>query len=158
MKNDKKLKGNESAKGNGFDNRKENINRKGRPRKSFSTVNDALKKNGVTPITKAELLEAYSLIFNATENEISNITKDKDVPVVLKYIIAELKNTKTRSRALIDYRDYLFGRSETTNTLKGDKESPIAIEDEAGRKKLIAELMEDLGDDLADYMKKHYPA
>ena len=105
------INGNESAKGQGFDKNKQNINTKGAPRKSFSTINNELKEKGVEPLTKTQFIEAYTLIFNATDKELKIIANDLNVPLVLRLIIKELSNTKTRSKALADYRDYMFGKS-----------------------------------------------
>lgn len=105
------LNGNESAKGKGFDGKPENINRSGANRKSFSIVNNNLKEKGVEPLRKKDFVEAYELIFNSTEAELKKLAQDVEVPMVLRLIINELSNKKTRTKALADYRDYMFGKA-----------------------------------------------
>lgn len=96
----------------GFDKNPENINKTGANRKSFASINQGLKDKGIKPLSKAELLEAYGLIFNSTEKELLEISKDSDSPYALKLILLELNEKKTRSKALADFRDYLFGRAK----------------------------------------------
>lgn len=103
---------------NGFDKNPENINKKGRPRKSFSIINAELLQKGVEPLTKSQLIEAYSLIFNATKEDLKELAKDKNTPIAMKIIIAELKSKASRARALADYRDYMFGRASQTIGVK----------------------------------------
>ncbi|EMY3482122.1 hypothetical protein AAIP36_000326 [Flavobacterium psychrophilum] len=119
------LKGVESSKGKSFATQKQNINKKGQPRKSFGTINEELRAKGVEPLTKSQFIEAYTLIFNSTDAELKDISKDLNVPLVLRLIIQELSNTKTRSKALVDYRDYMFGRAEQKLDLKIEEIKPI---------------------------------
>lgn len=98
----------------GFQKNPKNINRNGRPRKSFATINAELKEKGVEPLTKSQLLEAYALVFNSTEAELKGLAKSKDTPYAMKIIILELNSSRTRSKALADYRDYIFGKAAHT--------------------------------------------
>lgn len=100
-----------NAGSNGFDKNPENINRNGRPRQSFSTINKALKEMGVEPITKKQLVKTYQLIFNATEGELQELVNDPETPFAFKLIVKELSDTNTRSKALTDLRNYLFGKA-----------------------------------------------
>ncbi|MGR3218478.1 MAG: hypothetical protein ACUZ8H_01490 [Candidatus Anammoxibacter sp.] len=109
MSNQKSLTGTE-----GFDKNPQNINRKGRPRKSFSTINEAMKKDGIEPLTKSQLIEAYSLVFNSTQEDLKKLRKDKDTPYAMRIIIDQLNKTSTKIKALNDYRDYMFGRAAHT--------------------------------------------
>ena len=102
---------------NGFQKNPQNINKNGAPRKSFSSINLSLKEKGVEPLSKMQFIEAYTLIFNATDKELKEISRDTTVPYVFRLIIQELSNTKTRSKALADYRDYMFGRAEQKREL-----------------------------------------
>lgn len=103
----------ESNKWKGFKKGKSG-NPKWPPRKLFSTVNLELKEKWITPITRGQLLEAYALIFNSTELELMVLSEDKTMPYVLRLIIRELNNKNTRSKALADYRDYMFGKAKET--------------------------------------------
>jgi len=84
-------------------------NPKGRPRKSFALITQTMMENGVKPITKRELIEAYLLIFNLTESELQLIASQADTPYAMKIIILELNNKYFRMKALQDIRDYCFG-------------------------------------------------
>jgi len=61
-------------------------------------------------LTKQQLLDAYALIFNTDEEVLQEIVNEKKtkIPYVLKLIIKELNNKNSRSKALADYRDYMF--------------------------------------------------
>lgn len=95
----------------GFGKNPQNINRSGANRKSFATINDALKKKGIQALTKNELIESYTLIFNATEEELKRIAVDKKTPFALRLIITELNDKTTRSKAIADLRNYMFGQA-----------------------------------------------
>ena len=86
-------------------------NPNGRPRKSFASRNAELKAKGIDKLSKSDLLDAYALIFNSTEDDLVNIAKDKNTPYALKIIIMELNDKRTRAKAMQDYRDYTFGRA-----------------------------------------------
>jgi hypothetical protein len=83
-------------------------------------VNEALKKKGIKPLSKNELIEFYTLIFNATEDELKRIAEDKKTPFALKLILTELKDKITRSKAVADLRNYMFGQAtqEINHTVK----------------------------------------
>lgn len=88
----------------------ESGNPNGRPKKSFSSINAQLKKEGVEPLKKSDLIDAYKIIFNTSEARLKEIAKDEETPFAMRLIILELKDKKARARALQDYRDYSFGR------------------------------------------------
>lgn len=102
----------------------ESGNPNGRPRKSFASINQELKDKGVVPLTKVALIEAYELVFNTDEDELKKIAADKNTPYGLKLIIKELNNSKSRSKALADYRDYMFGRAKENVTIENVTMSP----------------------------------
>jgi hypothetical protein len=89
----------------------ESGNPKGRPRKSFATINAGLKDKGIQKLSKTDLLEAYALIFNSSEKDLIELAKDKETPYAFKIIISELNDKRTRAKAMQDYRDYTFGRA-----------------------------------------------
>ena len=89
----------------------ESGNPNGRPRKSFASINAELKAKGIDKLSKSDLLDAYALIFNSTEDDLVNIAKDKNTPYALKIIIMELNDKRTRAKAMQYYRDYTFGRA-----------------------------------------------
>ncbi|AQX52541.1 hypothetical protein [Elizabethkingia anophelis] len=113
----------------GFAQNPQNINRTGANRKSFAAVNDALKKKGIQALTKKELIEFYTLIFNATEDELKRLVADKKQPLALRYIIAELNDKTTRSKAIADLRNYMFGQAqqEINHTVKARVLTPEEV-------------------------------
>jgi hypothetical protein len=90
----------------------ESGNPNGRPRKSFASINAELKLKGIIPLSKTDLIDAYALVFNTDEDELKAIAADKKTPYALRIIIFELNNSKTRAKAMQDYRDYTFGRAK----------------------------------------------
>jgi len=107
----------------------ESGNPNGRPRKSFSTINAELAKKGIEPLSKTDLIEAYGNIFQMQEEELTKMAKDKNIPYVFRLIILELNSSKTRSKALADYRDYMFGKAKDSidHTIK--QEQPLFPEE-----------------------------
>ena len=99
----------------------ESGNPNGRPRKSFSVINAELKSKGIEALSKSDLIDAYALIFNSTEDDLKELAKEKNTPYALRLIIGELNSAKTRSKALQDYRDYAFGKATDNmdHTTKG---------------------------------------
>lgn len=84
----------------------------GRKPKSFRMFNDKMKAEGYEPLTKEELINCYALIFTAEEEKIQEIANDETQPLALRLIIQEMTDERTRSRALIDFRDYMFGKAK----------------------------------------------
>jgi hypothetical protein len=103
----------------------------GRPRKSFSSINAELRGKGIKPLSKSDLIDAYQTIFNADEGTLKEIAADKETPYAMKIIILELNNSKTRAKAMQDYRDYCFGMAmRSTDITSGGKPintEPVAI-------------------------------
>lgn len=87
-------------------------NPNGRPRKSFSVINAELKAKGIESLSRTDLIDAYGLIFNSTEKELKELAGEKETPYALRLIIGELNSARTRSKALQDYRDYMFGKAK----------------------------------------------
>jgi hypothetical protein len=85
---------------------------RGRKPKSFKMFNDLMKEKGYELLSKEQLIECYSLIFSADEEMISEIANDASQPLALRLIISELTDNHTRSKALADYRDYMFGKAK----------------------------------------------
>ena len=86
----------------------ESGNPKGQPRKLFKDMNKLLKEKWIEVLTRSQLIDCYWLVFNSTEADLKDILKDKNTPVAYKNIIAEMSNKTTRTKAMQDYRDYMF--------------------------------------------------
>ena len=117
-------RGNPNLYKHGFGANPQNINKKGRPRKLFRQINTNLKDKGVEEISKQDLIQAYALIFNATQEDLHELIEDPETPYVYKLIIDGLKNKRFREQALKDMRDYAFGKS-ASNIEVTFKEQPL---------------------------------
>ena len=104
-------------------------NPKGRPRKSFASINAELAEKGISKLSKSDLLDAYALVFNSTEDDLKQIAKDKETPYALKIIILELNDKRNRAKAMQDYRDYIFGKAQDNidHTTQGEKINVISL-------------------------------
>lgn len=86
----------------------------GRKPKSFTMFNRMMKEQGVEPLSKEALIECYAFLFSATQAQIEAVADDEEQPLGLRLIIAEFTDERTRSRAMQDYRDYMFGKALQT--------------------------------------------
>lgn len=86
----------------------------GRPKKSFALFNEKMKSKGVVPLSRSQLIEAYGIIFNSSEEELKGIAADVEQPYALRIIIMEMNDKRTKAKALADYRDYMFGKATQT--------------------------------------------
>lgn len=84
----------------------------GRKPKSFKMFNDKMKEEGYQPLTKEDLINCYAFIFSAEEEKIQEIANDETQPLALRLIIQEMTDERTRSRAMADFRDYMFGKAK----------------------------------------------
>ena len=86
----------------------------GRKPKSFTMFNRMMKEQGVEPLSKEALIECYAFLFSGTQAQIEAVADDEEQPLGLRLIIAEFTDERTRSRAMQDYRDYMFGKALQT--------------------------------------------
>lgn len=108
----------------GFGKNPQNINRKGRPKKSFRLFTEKMESEGVEPLSKSQLINAYRIIFNCNEDELREIAKDKDQPYALRLIIQELNDKRLRAKAMQDYREFCFREAENTQIIYNVDVSP----------------------------------
>jgi hypothetical protein len=93
---------------NGFQKNPQNINMSGRPRKSFASFNIKCKENGIQPLTQSDYIGTLSYLYQLTEVEIKELAEDKEQPLAIRLLVAELTDPNTRGKTLNDLRDYLF--------------------------------------------------
>lgn len=86
----------------------------GRKPKSFKMFNNMMKESGVEPLSKEALIQCYSFLFSATQAQIKKVADDEEQPLGLRLIIQEFTEERTRSKAMQDYRDYMFGKALQT--------------------------------------------
>lgn len=123
----------------------ESGNPNGRPRKSFRTVNEAMQAKGIEKLSRSQLLDAYALVLNATEDELKTLELDDSLPFAFRILIKELQGSSTRTAAFKDFRDYSFGRAiqQTDITTKGKSINDLSIDElKAKAQKLLNEQSE----------------
>ena len=119
--------------GKGFDVNKQNINRKGAPRKLVSTVIKDLEEQGITRVNKAEVRAITELFFNLIEDDMKNIVKDTKTPLVLRSVAKGLLSGKGYE-IFKDLLDRAHGRpaqeQNITGNIKTSEKHTIFIEPE----------------------------
>ncbi len=97
-----------------------NRNTKGRPRKAFRTFNEELEAKGIERVKRDQFRDGLMLLFNLTEPELVEITKDKDQPMALKIMARELLDEVDAGKYLAEVRDWSLGTAKQTLELTGD--------------------------------------
>lgn len=92
-------------------------NPKGRPRKTWKSFNSSMKEKGLEPLDRASYFDALQLIMSMTQEELTEISKDTEQPMFLRWLIADFSNKKIRARMMQDYRDWMFGRASQSVTV-----------------------------------------
>lgn len=87
-------------------------NPNGRPKKSWTILNEQIKKEGYEPLSKSQLIESYRLLLSLPEDRLETIQKDKAQPYALRILVRELKDKKLAMRALQDFRQYAFEQEQ----------------------------------------------
>lgn len=100
------------------------LNPKGRPKKSFTLLNETLAKEGYEPLTKAQLHTAYSLLFALDKDRIQEIAKDDEQPLSLRLLIKDFLDPETRVSVMKDMREFLFGRASNSIDV-GNKDGEV---------------------------------
>ena len=115
----------DKVKGNDFSKRKGDINRNGRPRKMFTTFNQALKEEGIKPLTKAQMMEAFTMIFNTDKATLKKWLKDKDTPIAISIVLEQLTDRHKRAKAFKEYMEWTFGRAANDITINAQQSVSI---------------------------------
>lgn len=114
----------------GFDKNKHNINRKGQPKKSYTSHIKEIKDKGYSAPTKTEYYDMVGLLLSMDEEDCKEFAQDKERPYWIRLIVLDLNNKNTRQKMMGDYRDWLFGKADSKLTLEGgDKPIQISFED-----------------------------
>ena len=93
---------------NGFKKNPQNINKTGANRKSFGSFNKLCKDKGIEPLSQNEYVSTLSYLYQLTEEEVKILADDKEQPLALRLLIAELTDPQSRGKTLQELRDYLF--------------------------------------------------
>lgn len=92
-------------------------NEAGRPKKKYSEHISDVKKKGYEAPTKTEYFDMMGLLLAMDEEDLKDFAKDKSRPYWIRLIVIDLNDKKTRQRMMSDYRDWLFGRAETSSSV-----------------------------------------
>lgn len=96
----------------GFNLNPQNINRKGRPRSSFSVINKKFQDMGVEKLTLEHYVTTLGLLCNLTQAEIEALTEKEETPLFLKLLVAEFTDPTSRGRMIKEMLEYLFNKSQ----------------------------------------------
>lgn len=83
-----------TIKGKGFDANPQNINRKGAPRKSVSSVLNELKEKGVEQVSSRNIIDLFESLMNLTSDELKDFANDPKQPMVNRIVAKEMLNKK----------------------------------------------------------------
>lgn len=125
MANNKNLR--EDGKKGNFAANPQNINRNGRPRKSWNVFNAKYKELGVDPLTKKDYFEAVTYLMSLTAAEMEEEYKDKENPQWLIWIIGLLRDSSSREKVMTDHRNWVFGKAEETINHTGEIKTDLNI-------------------------------
>lgn len=118
----------------GFNKNPENINKKGRPKRLVSHINDELKAEGFEPVTQGQVRDAYLTIINLPFNKIKAMatTESENFPALYKLVAKQMIGK--RSLEMLDkLLDRAIGKPTQSidHTTKGDKISVQLSSDDA---------------------------
>ena len=79
---------------NGFKTNKQNINRKGRPRRLVSSIIQDLKEKGIVQVKATDIIEAFEMLFNLESKEIAEIANNDKNPYFIRRVAKEMLSGK----------------------------------------------------------------
>lgn len=79
---------------NWFNKNPQNINRKWRPKKWVSFVNEELKKEGYTQVKKQDIIENYLSLINLPEEKLKTMVNDSTLPIFVRILIKNILSKK----------------------------------------------------------------
>lgn len=105
-----------------FKERPNDINRLGAGGKNsrFTTkfFNDHYKD--IEGLTKADFVNAISKLLEMNESDWTEIELNSETPNWIKFLVADLRNPKSRSKAMADVLDRIFGKAKEEYVIKGE--------------------------------------
>lgn len=104
-------------------------NPQGRPKKSWTAFTAQMARAGFQPLTRTQYMEALSTILVLPAAELEKVGLDEEQPLYLRLLIKQLADASERAKAMIDYRDYLFGKAKQSidHTTDGDKMNQVTV-------------------------------
>lgn len=104
-------------KGKGFDVYPENINRKWRPKKGISFLNDVLEAEWYTPASKSDIEINYMSLLNLSEDRIKQLSEDKTQPILIHVLAKSILSWRWFD-ILEKMLDRWIGKSKITEEIK----------------------------------------
>lgn len=80
--------------GHGFDKNPQNINRKGRPKKTVNSVLKELEELGSETVERDAIMELYLRLANSTEEELKEMVQDKNCTMLTRITIKNILGKK----------------------------------------------------------------
>ena len=84
----------ENIKGKGFDVRPENINRKGRPKKTVTTIVTELKAAGYERATASTVMEIYEYMIGLDSAKLLELSNDTQQPIIISLVCKAILSNK----------------------------------------------------------------
>jgi hypothetical protein len=79
---------------NGFDKRKEDINRSGAPRKMVSTVIKELSEKGIERVAPVQIVSLFESLLNLTKEELAEMMNDEKQPMINRIVARNMLEKK----------------------------------------------------------------
>ena len=111
---------------NGFKTNKQNINRKGRPRRLVSSIIQDLKEKGIVQVKATDIVEAFEMLFNLESKEIAEIANNDKNPYFIRRVAKEMLSGKGFDiiDKIIDRAD---GKPKQATELTGEDGNDLTI-------------------------------
>lgn len=111
----------------GFNTKKQNINRRGRPPKNklISDIIKELNSIGIKRIKKFEVIQIFELLVNCSNENLNKLLIDDKIPILVKIIIKNLiKNDNIDDFSILEKMlDRIYGKMLEDNTNKENKKT-----------------------------------
>lgn len=94
-------------------------NPKGRPRKLVSTIISAMKEQGVEPLKQSQIIDAYEILLQLTQKELTKMVLDHETPMFMRIIGKAMLSSKG-SEIIETMLDRAHGRAKQSVDVKAD--------------------------------------
>lgn len=84
----------DNLRGKGFETNKHNINRKGRPRRTVSTLLEEIRKAGGQELKPVDIKSLYLSLLDRTQEELLGYANNKELSMVVRIIAKSMLDKK----------------------------------------------------------------
>lgn len=117
-------------------------NPKGRPRKLVSTIISAMKEQGVEPLKQSQIIDAYEILLQLTQKELTKMVLDQETPMFMR-IIGKAMLSPKGSHIIETMLDRAHGKAKQSLDVKADVKTNDDIDysklSEGALKEIIAQ-------------------